>query len=69
VSRASRLTQALETGPPFGDCHAADVRREAHRTAAEAAALPQKATASLQPEGRAPSHLTQRALSYSRIWL
>jgi hypothetical protein len=42
VSRASRLTQALETGPPLGDCHAANVRREAHRTAAEAAALPKK---------------------------
>jgi hypothetical protein len=27
---------------PFGDCHAAKVRREAHRTAAEAAALPEK---------------------------
>jgi hypothetical protein len=45
VSRASRLTQALEIDPPFGDCHATDVRREAHRTAAEAAALPKKATA------------------------
>jgi hypothetical protein len=40
VSRASRLIQAFETGPRFGDCHAADVRREAYRTAPEAGALP-----------------------------
>jgi len=33
---------ARETDPPFGDCHAASVRREAHRTAAEVAALPKE---------------------------
>jgi len=42
VSRALRLTQALELVSPFGDAHATHVRREAHRTAAEAAALPNK---------------------------
>jgi hypothetical protein len=58
VSRASRLTQALETDPPFGDCHAADVRREAHRTAAEAAALPKNATA---PFRLRPNHVLNEA--------
>jgi hypothetical protein len=48
VSRASRLTQALETGPRFRNCHAANVRREAHRTAAGAAALPKKAFTKFQ---------------------
>jgi len=49
VSRASRLTQAFEIVQPFGACHAANVRREARRTAAGAAALPKKPTAWFSP--------------------
>jgi len=33
-------TPALEFVPPFGDFPATDVRRDAHRTTAETAALP-----------------------------
>jgi hypothetical protein len=42
VSRASRLTRARDTRPPFCILPHARVRCEAHRTAAGAAALPKK---------------------------
>jgi hypothetical protein len=54
VSRASRITQTLETGPPFGDCRAANVRRGARRTAAEAAALPGNSTETLSGTAEHP---------------
>jgi hypothetical protein len=55
VSRASRLTQVLEIDPPFGDCHAADVRREAHRTTPGAGVLPRKTNCIVPAEASSPS--------------
>jgi hypothetical protein len=57
VSRASRLTQVLEIDPPFGDCHAADVRREAHRTTPGAGVLPRKTNCMVPAEASSPGPL------------
>jgi hypothetical protein len=50
--------------PPFGDCHAANVRREARRTAAEAARSPQ-----IQPHrsGLAISSASNQGVRGARI--
>ena len=53
VRRASRLWVALEMDSPFSVSARLFVRPEAGRTAAEAAALPKKSTASFRPEVRA----------------
>jgi pimeloyl-ACP methyl ester carboxylesterase len=48
LSRASRLNLTVEIDSPFSAFQAAEVRREAHRTAPEAGALPDNSTAWLR---------------------